>query len=86
MTATEKSKKKGSHKDSTESGGGNSFGTYPKVVFLIILTELCERFSFYGLRTVLYIFFTEFLHLSPDTGTALYHTFTMICYFSPILG
>lgn len=69
------------------SGKENSLrGKYPKVVFLIILTELCERFSFYGLRTVLYIYFTEFISLSSNTATACYHAYSMICYFTPILG
>lgn len=59
---------------------------YPKVVLLIILSELCERFSFYGLRAILYIFFTEFLCLSSNFGTVLYHAHSIICFFCPILG
>ena len=59
---------------------------YPKIVFLIIINEFCERFSFYGFRTVLYIFFTSFLGMDKDTATAMYHAFTMFCYFTPILG
>ncbi len=59
---------------------------YPKVVFLIIVNEFCERFSYYGFRTVLYIFFTNFLKIEENTATALYHAFTMLCYFTPILG
>lgn len=79
LELTETNKKK-----TDQKAGGN--GKYPKVVFLIILNELCERFSFYGLRTVLYIFFSGFIKLSESTSTALYHAYTMLCYFSPILG
>ena len=61
-------------------------GKYPKIVFLIILNEFCERFSYYGIRTVLYIFLSGFLGLDKDTATVIYHAFTVICYFSPILG
>jgi len=32
---------------------------YPKFVFLIILNEFCERFSYYGIRTVMFIFLTS---------------------------
>ena len=60
--------------------------TYPKHVFLIILTEFCERFSYYGLRTVLFIYFTKFIGQSDDSATAIYHGFVMFCYFSPVLG
>jgi hypothetical protein len=59
---------------------------YPKVVFLIIANEFCERFSYYGIRTVLYIYLNEFLGINPNTATAIYHAFTMLCYFSPLMG
>jgi dipeptide/tripeptide permease len=61
-------------------------GKYPKIVMLIILNEFCERFSFYGLRTVLYIFLSKFLALDANTSLLIYHLFTVICYFTPILG
>ena len=59
---------------------------YPKVVFLIILNEFCERFSYYGLRTVLFLYLTKFVMMEQDTATAVYHAFTMLCYFSPLMG
>lgn len=59
---------------------------YPKIVFLIILNEFCERFSYYGLRTILFIYLTTFIKLGKDTSTAIYHAFTMLCYFTPLLG
>lgn len=59
---------------------------YPKIVFLIILNEFCERFSYYGLRTVLYLFFSDFIGLNKDTSTVIYHAFTVLCYFTPVLG
>ena len=63
-----------------------SNGKYPKIVMLIILNEFCESFSFYGLRTVLYIFLSKFLALDANTSLLIYHLFTVICYFTPILG
>lgn len=70
----------------TDSDQTSPKAKYPKIVFLIIINEFCERFSFYGFRTVLYIFFTSFLKIEENTATALYHAFTMLCYFTPILG
>ena len=64
----------------------DSNGKYPKIVMLIILNEFCERFSYYGLRTVLYIFLSKFLALDANTALLIYHLFTVICYFTPILG
>ena len=59
---------------------------YPKIVFLVILNEFCERFSYYGLRTVLFLYLTQFVLLSENTATSIYHAFTMVAYFSPLLG
>ena len=39
-----------------------------------------------GLRTVLYIYLTVFVGLSIDRSTSVFHAFTCLCYFSPILG
>jgi len=59
---------------------------YPKFIFLIILNEFCERFSFYGMRTILYIYLTNFINLEKNTATAYYHAYAMLCYFTPIVG
>jgi dipeptide/tripeptide permease len=59
---------------------------YPKKVFLIILNEFCERFSYYGLRTILFIYLTTFIKLDDYTSTAIYHSFTVLCYFTPLFG
>ncbi|CAF0910291.1 unnamed protein product [Brachionus calyciflorus] len=59
---------------------------YPKTVFLIILSEFCERFSYYGIRTVLFLYLTNFIKVEQHAATALYHAFTVICYFTPVFG
>jgi len=59
---------------------------YPKSVFFIISTEFCERFSFYGMKTVLALFFKQVLNFDQDLSTILYHAFTALCYFTPMLG
>ena len=59
---------------------------YPYVVFLIIVNEFCERFSFYGMRTILFIYFTQFIKMNENTATAVYHAYSSLCYFTPIFG
>ncbi|CAB4056731.1 SLC15A1 [Lepeophtheirus salmonis] len=59
---------------------------YPKAVFFIITTEFCERFSFYGMKTVLVLFLNQVLNFSEDTSVVLYHGFNGLCYITPILG
>ncbi|KAL0280095.1 UNVERIFIED_CONTAM: hypothetical protein PYX00_001486 [Menopon gallinae] len=59
---------------------------YPKSVGFIVCNEFCERFSFYGLRTILAIYLKFKLHYDTDLATVIYHVFIMFCYFFPILG
>ncbi|XP_045033705.1 solute carrier family 15 member 1 isoform X2 [Daphnia magna] len=59
---------------------------YPKSVFFIVVNEFCERFNFYGMRTVLTLYMKQILDFSEDKATVLYHTFLMFSYFTPIPG
>lgn len=59
---------------------------YPKSVFFIVINEFCERFNYYGMRTVLTLYMKQILDFSEDKATVLYHTFLMLCYFTPIPG
>lgn len=58
---------------------------YPLQVFFIIGSEFCERFSYYGMRAILTIFFKVKLLFSDNNATIIYHTFSLLCYFTPIL-
>uniref|UniRef100_A0A1A9WA00 Oligopeptide transporter 1 n=1 Tax=Glossina brevipalpis TaxID=37001 RepID=A0A1A9WA00_9MUSC len=59
---------------------------YPKSVFLIIVTEFCERFTFYGMRTVLVLYLSRQLDYTDDAATIIFHIFTMFLYFLCIFG
>uniref|UniRef100_A0A023F7I0 Oligopeptide transporter 1 n=2 Tax=Triatoma infestans TaxID=30076 RepID=A0A023F7I0_TRIIF len=59
---------------------------YPKSVFFIIGNEFCERFSYYGMRTILSLYLTQALKYTETTSTIIYHTFVMLCYFTPLVG
>ncbi|CAL1686521.1 unnamed protein product [Lasius platythorax] len=59
---------------------------YPKSVFFIISNEFCERFSFYGLRTILALYLSDMLKYSEDTATMIYHVFICFVYFFPLMG
>tara|TARA_B100001059_G_scaffold91112_1_gene89957 strand:+ start:5269 stop:7263 length:1995 start_codon:yes stop_codon:yes gene_type:complete len=61
----------------------------------IIGNEAAERFSFYGMKSILVIFMTGYLYLLPGAvgpqmsnaeAIANYHLFTSAVYFTPILG
>ncbi|KAL0113725.1 hypothetical protein PUN28_012687 [Cardiocondyla obscurior] len=59
---------------------------YPKSVFFIISNEFCERFCFYGMRTVLSLYLYNMLNYSESTSTIIYHVFTCFVYFFPLVG
>ncbi|XP_054431197.1 solute carrier family 15 member 2 [Pteronotus mesoamericanus] len=63
------------------------FGSnYPLSIVFIVVNEFCERFSYYGMKAVLTLYFLYFLHWNEDTSTSVYHAFSSLCYFTPILG
>jgi proton-dependent oligopeptide transporter, POT family len=66
----------------------------PSCIPYIIGNEAAERFSYYGMKTILVIFMTKYLmdsagHLAvmdPTEAKIWYHTFSMANYFFPIIG
>ncbi|XP_047432579.1 solute carrier family 15 member 1-like [Mugil cephalus] len=72
-------KKKSKKKSATVCG-------YPISIFFIVVNEFCERFSYYGMRAVLVLYFKYFLKWDDDLATTIYHTFVALCYLTPILG
>uniref|UniRef100_A0A8C2ZZ87 Solute carrier family 15 member 1 n=1 Tax=Cyclopterus lumpus TaxID=8103 RepID=A0A8C2ZZ87_CYCLU len=59
---------------------------FPISIFFIVVNEFCERFSYYGMRAVLVLYFKYFLQWDDDLSTTIYHTFVALCYLTPILG
>ncbi|XP_066236749.1 solute carrier family 15 member 1 [Saccopteryx leptura] len=59
---------------------------YPLSIFFIVINEFCERFSYYGMKALLILYFTRFFGWDGNLATAIYHTFVALCYLTPILG
>ncbi len=66
----------------------------PPGILYIVGNEAAERFSYYGMNSILVIFMTQQLmnaqgqpdHMSDAQADAWYHTFVSAVYFLPILG
>lgn len=66
----------------------------PTGIPFIVGNEAAERFSYYGMRTILIIFMTQYLMgsdgqlaaMSEDQAKAWYHTWSSAVYFFPLLG
>lgn len=67
-------------------GTGTLVCGYPLSIFFIVVNEFCERFSYYGMRAVLVLYFKYFLRWNDNLATSIYHVFVALCYLTPILG
>ncbi|MDQ6808256.1 MAG: POT family MFS transporter [Verrucomicrobiota bacterium] len=71
-----------------------NISTMPPGVPYIIGNEAAERFSFYGMRSILIVFMTQYLvtsagtndHMSPAEARQNFALFVSAVYFLPILG
>ncbi|XP_055535385.1 peptide transporter family 1-like [Wyeomyia smithii] len=72
--------------DSTDVEGELKKGKYPRAIPFIISNEFCERFNYYGMRTILVLYLTRKLDYDDDTATVMYHSFTTLVYFMCIFG
>ena len=66
----------------------------PPGIPYIVGNEAAERFSYYGMNSILVIFMTQYLmnaqgqpdHMTDAQADAWYHTFVSAVYFLPVLG
>jgi len=58
----------------------------PPQVKYIVWNEGCERFSFYGMRSILTVYMAQYLLLADYEAEANYHWFVMACYLTPLVG
>ena len=59
---------------------------FPISIWFIVGNEFCERFSYYGMRAVLVLYFVYQLRFSQNDATALYHLVIFLAYFVPVFG
>ncbi|CAB3400131.1 unnamed protein product [Caenorhabditis bovis] len=59
---------------------------WPKTTLCIVSNEFCERFSYYGMRTVLTFYLLNVLQFSEGGSTIFFNGFTVLCYTTPLLG
>lgn len=66
----------------------------PRGIFYIVGNEAAERFSYYGMRTILVVFMTKYLldsqgneaFMTKAQAMVWFHTFGTFVYFFPLLG
>ncbi len=61
-------------------------GRYPRQIAFIVGNEACERFSFYGMASILVLYMNESLGYAERDAKAWYHLFVMGTYLTPLVG
>ncbi len=58
----------------------------PRALATLFLTEMWERFSYYGMRALLVLYLVNALGYAREDALQLYATYTGLVYISPLLG
>src|SRR5579872_5880271 len=59
---------------------------HPKELWILSLTELCERFAFWGVGNLLVLYLIEYYHYPNENATHIYALFSGCAAFLPFLG
>ena len=64
---------------------GELFG-HPRGLYVLFFTELWERFSFYGMKTLLMLYMINHFFWSQEDASGLLGTYAALAYGLPIIG
>lgn len=59
---------------------------HPKGLYLLFLTEMWERFSYYGMRAIFVLYMTKMLLMGDAEASQIYGSYTGLVYLTPLLG
>ncbi len=59
---------------------------HPRGLGLLFVTEMWERFSYYGMRAILVLYLVNALRWDTARAAGLYGTYTMLVYLTPLVG
>ena len=59
---------------------------HPVGLYFCFSTELWERFSFYGMKALLFFYVTKYHRFDDDAGYLLLGTYGGLCYALPVIG
>lgn len=71
---------------STDGSQEREFLGHPIGLVICFLTEMWERFSYYGMRALLIFYLTEHFLFSAGDANLIYGTYIGLAYLLPILG
>lgn len=59
---------------------------HPKGLYLLYMTEMWERFSYYGMRAIFSLYMINALLFDKATASKIYGSYTGLVYLTPLLG
>jgi POT family proton-dependent oligopeptide transporter len=59
---------------------------HPRGLGLLFVTEMWERFSYYGMRAILVLYLVNALKWDTAHAANLYGTYTMLAFLTPVIG
>src|SRR5206468_6798490 len=68
------------------SEGNNAMAQHPKGLYLLFVTEMWERFSYYGMRAIFTLYMVNALLFDKAKASAIYGSYTGLVYLTPLLG
>lgn len=63
-----------------------SFFGHPKGLAVLFLSEMWERWGYYGMRALLILYLTQYFFFPDQVGNRLYGAFTSLVYLTPLIG
>ena len=64
----------------------NELMGHPKGLFILFLTEMWERFSFYGMKALLIFYLVKYHLFSDDAGNLIVGSYAAMVYAMPVIG
>jgi len=59
---------------------------HPAGLYVLFATEMWERFSYYGMRALLVLYFVSYLGWHPSNSSQVYKWYTSLVYLTPLIG
>ncbi|MBC7412451.1 MAG: peptide MFS transporter [Bacteroidia bacterium] len=59
---------------------------HPKGLYVLFVTEMWERFSYYGMRAIFLLYLIKALLFDKETGGEIYSSYTSLVYLTPLIG
>lgn len=69
----------------TPPAGANFLG-HPVGLYVLFLTQMWERFSYFGMLALLIIYLNKYFKLPQEDASTIFKWYTSVIYFTPLVG